>query len=188
MRLSTIAGARIRANASFVATSLGPLGWIGVGTLLLASGLLAIVLPSISRHNEQQARELDALELQREQLRNPKVAQAQRDPVLSLVSNLPPASAVPDFLASLQRRADNGAVQIDRTEYHAQSLIDNAAQRYRLSFPAHVDYPHLRTWLEALLHDYPSLALLELSMRREVDGGEELDAHVGLSFLAREPL
>lgn len=185
MRLPAIANSRIRAAASFVATTLGPLGWIGVGALILATGLLAIVLPSINRFNSEQARELDALDRQREQLRNPNVAQAQRDPMLGFLSHLPPASDVPDFLASVQRSADNGAVQIDRTEYHAQSMLGNAAQRYRLSFPAHVDYPHLRAWLEALLHNYPSLALLELSMRREVDGGEELDAHVSLSFLAR---
>ncbi len=65
-------------------------------------------------------------------------------------------------------------------------MLGRTAQRYRLSFPAHVDYPHLRTWLEALLHDYPSVALDEISLRREVDGGEELDAHIGLSFLVRD--
>lgn len=185
MSFPAIASARIRATASFVATTLGPIGWIGIGASMLAVGLLAIVVPNIDRLNAQRAREIDELERQCAQLRNPNIAQAQRDPMVGLLSSLPPLTEVPDFLASLQRRADNGAVQIDRTEYHSQSVIGNAAQRYRLSFPAHVDYPHLRTWLEALLHDYPGLALLELSVRREVDGGEELDAHVSLSFLAR---
>jgi len=188
MRLPVIAKARVLATASFVATTLGPLGWIGVGALTLATTLLTIVLPSIDRLNAEQARELDALDLQRAQLVDPKIMLTRRDPVVGLLSSLPPASEMPDFLTSLQRRADIGAVQIDHTEYRTQSMIGNAAQCYRLSFPAHVDYPHLRAWLEALLHDYPSLALLELSMRREVDGGEELDAHVGLSFLARGSL
>jgi len=188
MRVPVIASARLRATTFFVATALGPLGWVGVGALVLAAGLLTIVLPGVDRLNKQQARELDVLESQRQQLQNPKIAQARRDPVVGLLSSLPPASEVPDFLASLQRRADYGAVQIDHTEYRTQSMIGNAAQCYRLSFPAHVDYPHLRAWLESLLHDYPSLALLELSVRREVDGGEELDAHVGLSFLARGSL
>ena len=185
MRLPDLANARVRATASLLGAALGPLGWIGVGALILATTLLTVVLPSIDRLNTQQSQEVDALDLQRAQLHDPKIAQARRDPVVGLLSSLPPASEVPDFLASLQRRADIGAVQIDHTEYRAQSMIGDAAQCYRLSFPAHVDYPHLRAWLEALLHDYPSLALLELSMRREVDGGEELDAHVGLSFLAR---
>ncbi len=188
MKLPSIGSVRIRAIASFVLTTLGPLGWIGVGALLLAAALLAIVLPAMDRFNAEQARELEALDFQRQQLRNPKLAQAQRDPISALLSALPATSEVPDFLASVQRRADEGAVQIDRTEYRSQLVIGNAAQHYRLSFPAHVDYPHLRTWLEALLHDYPSLALLELSARREVDGGEELDAHVSLGFLARESL
>lgn len=179
--------ARLGASyARFVARSLGVVGWIGIAALLLGAAGIAIVAPALERTNAAQAQELAALQAHLAQLRNPKVAQAQRDPVGALTASLPPASAVPDFVAAIQRRADQDAVQIDRTEYRVQAVLGRTAQRYRLSFPAHVDYPHLRTWLEALLHDYPSVALDEISLRREVDGGEELDAHIGLSFLVRD--
>jgi hypothetical protein len=170
----------------FVARDLGVVGWFGIAALLMAAITAAIIAPGLARSNDTQAREVAALEQQWARLRDPKAARAQRDPLGTLVASLPPTSDVPDFVAAIQRRADQGAVQIDRTEYRVQAVLGRRAQRYRLSFPAHVDYPHLRTWLEALLHDYPSLALDEISVRREVDGGEELDAHVGLSFLARD--
>lgn len=185
MKLRAIAIPRIGALAFFVARSLGPTGWIGVGALIIAANILWAAVPDIEERNAQEARELSVMERQWQQLRNPRTAHAQRDPLAGLIESLPPVSAVPNFLADLQRRADQAAVQIDRTEYRIQPAIDKAAQRYFISFPAHVDYPHLRGWLEALLHDYPSLALDELSLRREVDGGEELEARISLSFLVR---
>ncbi|SPE23220.1 putative transmembrane protein [Burkholderiales bacterium] len=173
-------------RAAFVAGSIGPLGWAGMAALLLAAILVLLVAPALERANAEQERELVALDRQWEQLRDPKKARAQRNPLAALIASLPPAAEVPDFVAAIQRRAEHDAVQIDHTEYRTQAVLGHAAERYRLSFPAHVDYPHLRTWLEALLHDYPSLSLDELSLRRAVDGGEELDAQIGLSFLARE--
>jgi hypothetical protein len=174
------------AQAVFLARNLGPLGWAGIAALLLAAVGVGIVAPALDRSNDAQARQIGALQQQWARLRDPRAARAQRDPVGVLVASLPPVSSVPDFVAAIQRRADQDAVQIDRTEYRVQAVLGRSAQRYRLSFPAHVDYPHLRSWLEALLHDYPSLTLDEISLRREVDGGEELEAHVGLSFLARD--
>ena len=185
MKIDHLVSAALR-PAAFVLRGLGPVGWIGLGALLFSFLLLFVVTPSVERVNATQTRELDALNRQLMQLRDPKVAPTQRDPLVGLIASLPASSEVPEFVASLQRRADAAAVQIDRTEYRTLPVVGEGAKRYRLNFPAHVDYPHLRVWLEGLLHDYPSLAIDELSLRREVDGGEELEAHVALSFLARE--
>jgi len=179
-------GGLVASRAAFVARALGVPGWVGIGALLLAATILLFVRPGIEGDNAARARELDSLNVQWEQLRDPKSALAQRDPLAALIASLPPAAEVADFVAAIERRAERDAVQIDHTEYRAQPVFGHAVQRLRLSFPAHVDYPHLRTWLEALLHDYPNLALDELTLRREVDGGEELEAHLALSFLARE--
>ncbi|HYA58887.1 MAG TPA: hypothetical protein VED85_00880 [Burkholderiaceae bacterium] len=187
MKIRSPTGQKIADRALFLVSSLGPVGWIGATLLALAAIVICLVVPGIDHSNAEEASTLAALNQEWEGLRDPKgkSARAQRDPVTGLIEALPSATVVPDFLASLQRRADQAAVQIDRTEYHIQPVIDKAAQRYYISFPAHVDYPHLRSWLEALLHDYPSLALDELSLHRAVDGGEELEAHVGLSLLVR---
>jgi len=171
-------------RATFTLANLGPVGWVGLAALLLAlGGLLAV--PALNKANAQQAESLDALLHQISRLQDPQFAKAARDPAATLLASLPADADVPDFVAAIQHRADQGAVQIDRTEYRVQPVMGATVRRYRLSFPAHVDYPHLRSWLEALLHDYPNLILDEITLRREVDGGEELEAHIGLSFLAR---
>ena len=186
MRLPAVSMRPILGAAVFAAGRLGAPGWSGVGASILAAAVALIIGPSIERSNLEEVHSLSSLTHSLEQLRDPKIGRASRSTLDGFVDSLPPMSAVPDFVASLQRRADEGAVQIDRIEYHMQPELGDAVRRYRLSFPAHVDYPHLRPWLEALMHDYPNLALDELSLRREVDGGEELDAHLTLSFLVRE--
>ncbi len=175
-----------QANLRFIAASLGWVGWLGIGALVIGTAGIAFVAPAIERDNQRQTLAVTADKAQLALLRDPKSSGAGRDPLESLLQVLPADTAVPEFLAAVQRRADAGAVGIDRTEYRVQSVLGHAARRYRLSFPAHVDYPHLRSWVEGLLHDYPSLSLDEISMHRAVDGGEELEAHLGLSFLVRE--
>lgn len=170
---------------SFVARRLGVLGWAGVLLLVLAVLAAALVGPAL-RHQDAQARvELAALRERWAHLQAPADVLAARDPVAAFASSLPPSDAVPDFLAQLQKGADLGSVQIDRTEYRIQPALGGMAERIRMNFPAHVDYLHLRRWLEHLLHDHPSLTLDDLNLHRASDGGDELDAHIGLSLIAR---
>jgi hypothetical protein len=173
-------------GTAFVLRRLGPLGWVGLVALALAAAGIGLLAPQLQRANAQSAERIAALRTRLAQAQDPGAARAARDPVGALVASLPTAGEVPDFLAAIQKRAEDGAVQIDRTEYRVQPVLGQSAQRYRLSFPANADYPHLRSWLEALLHDYPNLILDELSVHRAVDGGEELEARVGVSFLVRD--
>jgi hypothetical protein len=136
--------------------------------------------------NARQADRIASLQSELVRQSDPETTQRTRDPLATLVAALPAQGTVPDFLTAIQRRAEQASVQIDRTEYRVQPILGQAAQRYRLRFPAHTDYPHLRVWLERLLHDYPSMILDEISLRRAVDGSEELEVNVALSFLARQ--
>jgi len=173
-------------QARFVAASLGVAGWSGLAAIFLAALALAFVLPGIKSGNASLDVQIASMRHQLVHLQDPKRIRADRDPVASLVAVLPGETAVSEFVASLQRRADAGAVEIDRTEYRTQAVLGSSARRYHLSFPAHADYVHLRGWIESLLHDYPNLSLDELSLRRAVDGGEELEATIAMSFLVRE--
>jgi len=175
----------LAAHAAFVASRLGWAGWAGIGALLIGLIALLVGTPLLERAAARDAAQLAELRALLALQADPKAAQRARDPLAALVDTLPSSAQVPDFVAALQRRADKSAVQIDRTEYRVQAVLGKAAQRYRLRFPAHADYPHLRIWLEGLLHDYPSLVLDDISLRRAADGGEELEASIGLSFLAR---
>lgn len=174
------------ARAAYAVRTLGTAGWCGVASLSMAAVIAFAALPVMERAGDDRAGEIRSLERQREAARDPAASRNAADSLAAFVAGLPAENEIADFVAAVQQRADHDAVQIDSTEYRIQPLLGHSVQRYRLSFPAHVDYPHLRAWLQALLHDYPGLVLDEINLRREVDGGEELEAHVGLSFLARE--
>jgi len=181
-----IAGVIALPRARFLAAKLGWVGWTGIVAIVLGGAGAVIVAPNLKQGNIETAANIEALQRQLAHLHDPNALHAARDPLAAFLSSLPPAGDVADFVAAIQRRAEDGAVQIDRTEYRVQPILGHSAQRYRLSFPANSDYPHLRVWLEALLHDYPNLILDELTLRRAVDGGEELEAHVSVSFLVRD--
>ena len=173
-------------HAGFAAARLGWMGWSGIGALLLAAIAFLVLVPGMQSANEALGGQIASMKRQVVHLQDPKTARPSRDPVAGLVASLPSEAAVAGFVASVQQRADKGAVEIDRTEYRTQAVLGKGARRYHLSFPAHADYVHLRIWLEDLLHDHPNLSLDELTLRRAVDGGEELEANIAMSFLVRE--
>ena len=177
--------ARLAPWLPYLAARLGWTGWAGIGALLLGLAGIGFAVPLADRGNARLLAGNATLQAQLARLSDPQAVQRARDPLAALLASLPPSSRVPDFVAAIQRRAEQAEVRIDRTEYRVQPLLGQAAQSVRLRFPAHADYPRLRSWLEGLLHDYPSLSLDEISLRREADGGEELESSIGLSLLVR---
>jgi hypothetical protein len=165
---------------------IGPAGWSGIAALLVAVAVAAggrMWLDSANLTMGAEAAQLKDL-----------IARARRpesrlnpigDPIGTIVAQLPPADQLPAFVEAVQSQAGRKGLQIDRTEYRVQKALAGRALRYQLSMPAHGGYPQIRTWLEALLHDYPSAALDELSMHRSGDGSAQLDARVTLSFYSK---
>jgi hypothetical protein len=174
------------ARARYLALRLGWPGALGLLALLAALATWFGAGQWLERDARERAARMATAQERLVLQSDPKAALRARDPLAAFVASLPPGAQVPDLATELQRRAERDAVEIERTEYRVQPVLGRNAQRIRLHFPAHADYPHLRVWLEGLLHDYPSLSLDEISLHRAVEGGEELDASIGLSFLARE--
>jgi hypothetical protein len=176
----------LRARLAYAARRIGPVGWAGIAALLVAVALAAgarLWLDPANRALTAEAAQLKEL-----------IARARRpdarfnpiaDPVGTIVAQLPPADQLPAFVEAVQAQAGRKGLQIDRTEYRVQKTLSGRALRYQLSMPAHGGYPQIRTWLEALLHDYPSAALDELSMHRAADGSPQLDARITLSFYSQ---
>lgn len=185
MKPARIDGRVLAARAAFVVQRLGWPGWLGLAALV--AGVLACLLGPrwLDGQRREDEAQRAAIEARLALLANPQLARRATDPLAAFVASLPPDAVMSRLVTDLQKRAEQSAVEIERTEYRMQPVVGQKVLRYRLRFPAHADYPHLRRWLEGLLHDYPSLILDELSLRRAADGGEELEVNVGLSFLAR---
>ncbi len=176
-----------QAQARYVAQRVGLAGWLGVAALVSAVVLAGMRPFALAPANDELAGELSQLtaELARAQSPAPTLS-AAADPVASIVAQLPTAEQVPQFLQQVQAQAALRGLQIDRTEYRVQKALGGRALRYQLTMPAHGTYPALRGWLETLLHEHPSAALDDFSVRRESDGGAQLEARVGLSLYSQD--
>ena len=175
----------VRVRALYVGRRIGPVGWGGLAALTLASVVLLAGPIVVDPSNRGLSEELAQLKQQLDRSHRPPTLAAVADPVALIVAQLPPPEQVPRFVREVQEEASRRGLQIDRTEYRVQKSLGARALRYQLTMPAHGSYPQLRAWLEALLHDYPSAALDELSLRREADGAGRLEAHVTLSLYSQ---
>ncbi len=176
----------LQARLLYLGSRAGPIGWAGLGTLLLALLLVGVSRFELDPANQTVIDELARLEVQLAKASAPGAAlRNPSDALAALAGQLPAAEQMPTFIEDVQNRAQRGGIQIDRTEYRVQSALGSRALRLQLVMPAHGSYPQLRTWLEALLHEHPGAALDELSLRRQAEGAPQLEAHVAFSFYSQ---
>jgi Tfp pilus assembly protein PilO len=176
----------LQAWSLYLSSRAGPVGWAGLAALLLAALLAGAARFELDPANQAAADELAQLQAQLKRASAPGAAlRNPTDAMGAVAGQLPAAEQMPAFIQDVQSRAQRGGVQIDRTEYRVQSALGRRALRLQLVMPAHGTYPQLRAWLESLLHEYSSAALDELSLRRQGEGGAQLDAHVVFSFYSQ---
>jgi len=175
-----------QARILYLASRAGPAGWGGLAALLLAIGLALASHIQLDPGNRGASDRLEKLQAQLAKSLVPGAAlRHPADAAAAVAGQLPAAEGMPAFIEDVQGRASGAGVQIDRTEYRVQSALGNRALRLQLVMPAHGTYPQLRRWLESLLHEHPSAALEELSLRRQAEGAAQLEAHVVLSFYSQ---
>jgi len=164
----------------------GPVGWIGLGALALAIGLMLYSRLALESANSRASDEVAQLraELART-LGRGALVRTPVDALGAVAAQLPPADRFPAFIGQVQDRAQRDGVRIERSEYRVQSALDKRALRLQMMMPAHGTYPQLRAWLQSLLQSFPNSALDELSMRRETEGSAQLEANVSLSFYSQ---
>jgi hypothetical protein len=176
----------MRARSMYALRRIGPVGWSGLAALALALASAVDARIWLDPVNRSLAEDADQLSRQIVRAHRPdSLLNPIADPIGTIIGQLPAADQLPTFVEAVQAQAGRKGLSIDRTEYRVQKALAGRALRYQLTMPAHGAYPQIRTWLEALLHDYPSAALDELSLHREADGSGQLEARVTLSFYSQ---
>jgi hypothetical protein len=179
MKLASVLHARLL----YLSSCAGPVGWTGLGAIVLALALAAVSRFQLDPTIQADTGELAQLQVQLARASAPGAP--LRDPldaIGAVADQLPAAERMPAFIQDVQDRAQHGGVRIDRTEYRVQSALGKRALRLQLVMPAHGTYPQLRRWIESLLHEHPSAALDEVTLRREAEGAVQLESHVVFSY------
>ena len=100
---------------------------------------------------------------------------------------LPDSDSALATIALLHRSAHENHVRLATGEYHVVRQGSSGLQRYQLSFPAQADYRALRNWLAASLNAMPTLALDDISFKRDDAKAQLLDSRVRLTLYLKAP-
>lgn len=163
-------------------------GWPALVGLLM----LAAVWP-IAHFGADSAR-AQALDLQQVQRSERERLARQPDPQVDEASRLagfeaglPQAAGALQALRHIHRSASEHDVVLATGEYRMVSEPGGRLQRYQITLPADGTYPDLRAWMADVLNELPTIALDELSLKRNAVDEPRMQARVRWSFYLRAP-
>ena len=180
--------ALVWAHVRYVASRLGPWGWGGIGLLAAAA---ALQWGSVAALEAETAEITDQLAARQRKPAPTETPEALRERQLAaVVAGLPNAEGALQTLGHIHKAARDQHLQLATGDYRLQPLSTSGAegagvQRYQLTFPVKGDYLALRRWLSATLNQTPSLALDELSLKRDDAKLGELDSRVRMTLYLR---
>jgi len=163
-------------------------GWMAFAGLVLLVGSLLIDQIWVTDMDMRSAQIMDELAAQRLKHANKTSPEDEKNQRLAaLYSALPDSSTTLDAIAMINRAARDHQVHLATGEYRLVRTANTGLMRYQLNFPAHADYKSLRQWLAASLNAMPTLALDDLSFKREDAGTNQLDSRVRMTLYVRTP-
>lgn len=175
-----------QARLMHAAVRLGPAGVAGLALLTASVTAIAVGVPLLRQEAASLEREVAEGRQQLVQRREAAVAPAiSADPVTALLQQLPSVEAAPAFMGSIYQAAARQGLQIERAEYRWTATVAGRVQRYQVILPVRGTYGSLRPWLDQVLHEFPNVALDEVTVRRESEGAATIEARVALSFYGR---
>lgn len=116
---------------------------------------------------------------------DPWIDQASRQ--ASFEAGLPQAAGALQAVRHLHRSATEHGVVLSTGEYRLVDEPGGRLQRYQITLPADGTYPDLRAWMADVLNELPTMALDELSVKRNAVDEAGVQARVRWSFYLKAP-
>jgi hypothetical protein len=116
---------------------------------------------------------------------DPQVDQATR--LATFEAGLPQAAGALQAVRHIHRSASEHGVVLSTGEYRLVDEPGGRLQRYQITLPADGTYPDLRAWMADVLNELPTMALDELSFKRNNVGEAQVQARVRWSFYLKAP-
>lgn len=116
---------------------------------------------------------------------DPKVDQATQ--LATFEAGLPQAAGALQAVRHIHRSASEHGVVLSTGEYRLVDEPGGRLQRYQITLPADGTYPDLRAWMADVLNELPTMALDELSFKRNTVSEAKVQARVRWSFYLKAP-
>ena len=171
----------------------GRLGLAGLAGILLAAAAAAGVgawLKPLEAQSVALQREIASVKSRIEATsaqRGQMAPVTEQEKLGAFYTRFPERAAAPDLLERIYTQAEAQQVALDEGEYTFVTAKELGLDTLRISLPVKGSYPQIRKFIGATLADLPTLALENLSFRREKVGDEMVDAKVTLLlYLGRD--
>ena len=159
----------------------GPIG-VAAGVLALATLLAWVVLGrSIPAENLKLASDNEALQRRLSAAVASSAPLTSESQLLAFEAGVPGQQALGTSYARLWNVAHRHGIALRAAEFKLSDVPQEEFLRYTIQLPAKADYASLRGFIVDALAESPSLALEEMSLRREDSKSLQLDAR--LSFV-----
>lgn len=156
------------------------LGWQGMaGILLIVSSLLFFIIVTMPKTQQLQQLQADLVALKAK----PKHAiengskHSQFDVAQSFYDVLPEQREANNKIGVILDVATDTGLVIDKVEYE-QPLSSSPLMQYQIKLPLTGSYMQIRRFINQVLNAMPSIALSDLSLKREDISSEVIDARI----------
>jgi Tfp pilus assembly protein PilO len=144
------------------------LGWQGMLGLLLILGSLAyLFLQAVPKASQVQQLQLDARNFKRSSnlyAQDHKVGKF--DVVKDFYRLLPAQNEANNSISMILNAATNAGLSLEKVEYD-QPLSQHPITQYQINLPTKGSYVQIRQFINEVLNKIPTIALNDISMRRE---------------------
>ena len=179
----------------FALRHLGLLGWVGVMLALSTIAYAAIFVPQRDAEIFRASAEISRLQQRLVAMENGDGTTAVQGPSLGI---LPTAKTTPEALLTLEDIGRQDKLQLKRSDYHyvdptpptatkGTTVIadQNRLLEVRIAMPASGSYANIRAFIAHAMEKLPTLALNEISLKREAIAGGDLQAQLRFSLFVR---
>jgi len=154
----------------------GPLGWAGLGTLLLTFVTAWAVLPPQQESLSDLRDRLSAA-----QARSRSGAEQAGSPARQsseFLRRLPMRRDIPAILGIVVDQAQSADLELESGSYEWRPAKEGAVAQYRIALPVRGSYPSIRRFVEATLAAAPPVALESLHIARDDVQDSVIDAEI----------
>ncbi|MGV3583071.1 MAG: type 4a pilus biogenesis protein PilO [Methylophilus sp.] len=144
------------------------LGWQGMLGLLLILGSLAyLFLQVVPKANQVQQLQLDARNFKRNSKLYAQDHKAGKfDVVKDFYRLLPAQNEANSSISMILNAATNAGLSLEKVEYD-QPLSQHPITQYQINLPIKGSYVQIRQFINEVLNKIPTIALNDISMRRD---------------------
>ncbi|UCV03329.1 hypothetical protein [Dechloromonas denitrificans] len=159
--------------------------WVGATMLFAAAMIWGAALYSM-REAETTAQHVDDLRHRFKTFAATQSVAAHAIPSLpDYYQKFPAPDQVSVVLKSVHDAAGKAGFDLTMADYRETPVAGTSLGRYEVSLQVRAAYPQLRRWLAEIMNEWPSLALVECTIKRDSVLAPTIEAQLRLAFYHR---